>query len=270
MTKAFRLIERELKNVDAVVELLDARAPLASKNPELGRLTARKPRVVALNKSDLADERATAEFLRYYRELGYGACALSARDKKQAHRAINEALEQIEKSGKSRARSKPAIMIVGIPNVGKSTFINALAGGAKARVEDRPGVTLGKQLVSLPQADLVDMPGVLWKKLEDQRAALLLAFTGAIKDGVLDTEEIACSLLERLAKTAPEALAERYKLSADELALSGYDMLEAVARRRGMLMAGGVSDNARAAASALDELRAGKLGRITFEEAPKP
>ena len=266
MTKAFRLIEREIKNVDAVIELLDARVPLASKNPELARATAKKPRIVALNKSDLADERATKAFLNYYREHGYGACAISSKDKKSARRAIDEALGVI--SSRRRSAGKPVIMVVGIPNVGKSTFINSLAGSARARVEDRPGVTLGKQMISLPEADLVDMPGVLWKKLEDQRAALFLAFTGAIRDGVLDSEEIACCLLERLSKASPTALCERYKLADEDLALGGYDMLEAVARGRGMLKSGGVADTERAAASVLDELRAGKLGRITFEEVP--
>ncbi|MDO4567124.1 MAG: ribosome biogenesis GTPase YlqF [Oscillospiraceae bacterium] len=270
MTRAFRLILKDIKNVDMVIELLDARLPLSSKNPELAEATAGKPRFLILNKSDLADEEHTREFIAYYESLGYGACAISSRDKKGARRAVDKALELLEREGRKRSAVRPLAMVVGIPNVGKSTFINSLAGTNRARVEDRPGVTLGKQLVALENMDLLDMPGVLWKKLENQDGALLLAFTGAIRDGVLDTEEIAVCLLERLRRLQGEKLAERYKLKERELELESWELLEAIARRRGMLVSGGEADLRRAADMLLDELRAGKLGRLSFEEAPGP
>lgn len=270
MTKTFRLIEKEIKNVDIVIELIDARLPVSSKNPELAAATSRKPRFVVLNKADLAEEKTTKRFVEYYRSHGYGAIAISSKDRKGARKAIDAALDLLKKQKSNRAAIKPAAMIVGVPNIGKSTFINSLAGAAKTKTEDRPGVTRGKQLVVLKDVELIDMPGVLWKKLEDQKGALLLAFTGAIKDGVLDTEEISSCLLERLAKSNPEALVRRYGFD-DELINSenGREMLNAVAKKRGMLMSGGICDEERAAQAVLDELRAGKLGRITFDEVPK-
>ena len=269
MTKTFRLIEKEIKNVDIVIELIDARLPISSKNPELAAATSRKPRFVVLNKADLADETQTRKFVDYYRAHGYGAVAISSKDRKGARKAIDAALSLLNKQNKQRSAIKPAAMVVGVPNIGKSTFINSLAGATKTKAEDRPGVTRGKQLVVLKDIELLDMPGVLWKKLEDQRGALLLAFTGAIKDNVLDTQEISACLLERLAKTNASALIERYSFSEELVSKAdGREMLSAVAQKRGMLMSGGVTDDERAANAVLDELRAGKLGRITFDGVP--
>lgn len=272
MTKTFRLIESELRHVDILIELLDARIPLSSKNPQLASATANKPRLLVLNKSDLADERATKAWESFYRDRGYGALSLSSRDKRGPMKAVDAALALLTNkdaiSGKKRL-AKPAAMVIGVPNVGKSTFINALAGSTRAKAEDRPGVTRGKQWISLPRIELLDMPGVLWKKLENQNGALLLAFTGAIKDGVLDGQEISACLLGLLKRDYSEMLKSRYKLDDSDLDQDNFELLSEIARHRGMLMPGGIPDTERAAAMVLDELRAGKLGNITFEEAPR-
>lgn len=272
MTKTLRLIEKELPNVDMVMELLDARIPFASKNPELARLTQTKPRLLLLNKSDLAQPDATQRWMDVYTAQGYGALAISSKDKKTAARCVQAAKSLMAEKIDARARrgmvgTKLRCMVVGIPNVGKSTFINCMAGGAPTKVEDRPGVTRGKQWISLKEIELLDMPGVLWPKFEDQRTAQLLAFTGAIKDDILDITDIAAALLETLKKHDEPQLRARYKLEG-ELPQNNYELLELIAKKRGMLLGKGEYDLYRAATMLLDELRAGKLGRVTLEEPP--
>ncbi|MEG0912973.1 MAG: ribosome biogenesis GTPase YlqF [Oscillospiraceae bacterium] len=271
MMKTLRLIEADIKNVDAVAELIDARIPFSSKNPELARLTDTKPRILLLNKCDLADDKKTKLWLDYYGSQGYGAIEIQSKEKKYGARCISSIKSILETwqiaSGKKNLTSKPRVMVVGIPNVGKSTFINMIAGTSRAKAEDRPGVTRGKQWISLDEIELLDMPGVLWKKLENQEGALKLAFTGAIKDDILNKEEIAICLLEALKKEGyQKPLFDRFKLTDDQLTKSGIALLEQVGRNRGMLILHGQPDVERAAITVLDELRSGKLGRITFEE----
>ena len=262
MMKALRLVERELPNVDMVIELLDARAPAASKNGELARMAAGKPRLLLLNKSDLADPNATARWLAYYRGAGYGAMAVTASDRKSALGAM-EAAVRLARERMRLERAKPRAMIIGAPNVGKSTLINTLSGRAAARTADKPGVTRGKQWVTLDEIELLDMPGILPRKLEE-RQATLLAFTGAIRDDILDVLDLAAGLLGALRAGHVGAIARRYKL-AGALPADNFDLLAQIARARGMLLAGGELDLTRAAIMLLDELRGGKLGRVTFE-----
>lgn len=271
MMKTLRMIEASLGEVDVVIELLDARIPASSKNPELAALTAGKPRLLLLNKSDLADADATARWLSYYKNNGYGAVAISSKEQKLARLCVESCRALIkEKLERQSARGavNPRIraMVVGIPNVGKSTFINNISQRASAKTEDRPGVTRGKQWISLPDIELLDMPGVLWRKFEDINTALKLSFTGAIKDDVLDVEQVACCLLSILRSEYPAALCERYKLEASLFPEENYELLELIAKKRGMLISKGEYDTLRAAGMLLDELRGGKLGRITLEE----
>jgi len=273
MTKTLRVMQSELKNVDMVIELLDARIPGASKNPELERMSAGKPRLLILNKADIADPEATKRWEAYYRSQGYGTVAVSSHENKTVkviydaiHKTMADKVEALENKGMVGARIRA--MVVGVPNVGKSTIINRLAGTQKAKVEDRPGVTRGKQWVTLDGVDLLDMPGVLWPKFESMDTAVKLALTGAIKDQVLNIEELAAYLLGMLRDGYKDALCKRYKLP-DELPEGIYDLLEMVARKRGMLISRGEVDWDRVSVMVLDEFRACKLGRITLEEPGK-
>lgn len=270
MAKTRRKIKESLPLVDVVVEILDARIPLSSRNPELDSLTAGKPRVVILNKADIADEKATQRWLSWFRSGGTAALAVDCKSGKGTaafvpllRQVLEEKLAAWEAKGMG---SRPVrAMVVGIPNAGKSSFINRMARGGKAKVEDRPGVTRNNQWFVLEAGvQLLDTPGVLWPKFEDQTAARHLAFTGAIKDQILDTEELACELLRILAQDYRPVLIERYKLP-EELPEDAWELLEAIGRRRGMLIAGGEVNTERAAVMLLDEYRAGKLGRITLE-----
>ncbi len=271
MAKTRRLISANLKLVDAVVEIVDARTPLSSRNPEMDRMTKGKPRLVLLNKSDLADDRATHMWINYFRRSGAEALAIDCKSGKGLKnvlptvrtKVLAELMEKREKAGMTGAVVR--LMIVGIPNVGKSSLINRLAGGKRAKVEDRPGVTRTKQWVKLEgSAELLDMPGVLWPKFEDQEAALRLAFTGAISDEILDIETLAMKLLVFLAEEYPQSLAERYKLEISPED-TGLQLLEKVGRKRGMMISGGEINTERAAITVIDEFRSGKLGRITLE-----
>ena len=269
MARTRRKIQESLKLVDAVVEIVDARIPDSSRNPELDRWVGRKPRLLILNKADLADSAATARWIACYRRQGMAAVAVdckSGKGMKEFMPALRTLLQDTvarwEEKGMSRAIRA---MIVGIPNVGKSSFINRLNRGGKAKVEDRPGVTRNNQWFVVEGAQLMDTPGVLWPKFEDHTAALHLAFTGAIRDQVLDLEEMACALLKLLAESYPDRLAERYKLE-DALPEDAYELLQLIACKRGMLVSGGEVDTERAAIMLLDEFRGGKLGRITLEE----
>lgn len=274
MAKTRRAISANIKLVDAVAELIDARTPLSSRNPEIDSLTAKKPRIVLLNKCDLADSSATAAWINYLNSENVTALAVDCKSGKGLNKVMStlkttvlkELMEKRERNGMSGAPIR--MMILGIPNVGKSSLINKLAGGKRAKVEDRPGVTRTKQWVKLADnTELLDMPGVLWPKFEDQSAAIRLAFTGAISDDILDIETLAMKLLSYLAESYPQSLIERYKIefSSDD---DGLSLLEKVGKKRGMVISGGEINTERAAITVLDEFRSGKLGRITLEMPP--
>ena len=273
MAKTRRMISENLSNVDFIIEILDARIPHSSKNPEIARLTEGKPRVVLLNKASLADPAQSEKWKRHYTDQG-SICILtdcingSGMDRLTA--AINELMsEKIKRySDKGMSGRKLKAMVLGIPNVGKSSLINRLCGNKKAKVEDRPGVTVNKQWVPTKIGfDLLDMPGVLWPKFDDQVVGENLAITGAIKDAVVDIEELACILCSRLRKYYPEELSARYKLGDmsqyDEL--GDWDLVEVIGRKRGFLISGGEVNTERTAIVMLDEFRAGIIGKITLD-----
>lgn len=275
MAKTRRLIASSISLVDAVAEIVDARAPLSSRNPEMDRMTKNKPRIVLLNKSDLADEESTRLWIDYFRKNGCEALAVDCKSGKGIKsilpsiktKVLRELMEKRSRNGMTGAPVR--LMIVGIPNVGKSTVINRLAGSKKAKAEDRPGVTRTKQWVKLDNnTELLDMPGVLWPKFEDQEAAIRLAFTGAVSDDILDIETLAMKLLSFLAGNYPQSLAERYKIEVSDTD-TGLELLEKVGKKRGMMISGGEINTERAAITVLDEFRAGKLGRITLELPPQ-
>ena len=272
MARTRRKIQESLKLVDAVVEIVDARIPLSSRNPEMDSLTAGKPRMVILNKADLADEAANRRWLSYFKKQGMAAIAVdckSGRGCNQFDPALRELLSDLLEKWESKGANRTIrAMIVGIPNVGKSSFINRMNRGGKAKVEDRPGVTRQNQwFVIEGGTQLLDTPGVLWPKFEDQTVAMRLAFTGAIKDQVLDMEEMACELLGILRRDYPAVLMERYKLE-EPLNEDNYDLLHDIGRKRGMLISGGAIDTERASIMLMDEYRGGKLGRITLDSLP--
>ncbi len=274
MAKTRRRIKESLSLVDGVVELRDARIPLSSTNPELGEIIENKPKIILLNKCDLADTRTTNEWIAYYKAQNIPAIAVDCKSGKglnQFRQAINEVLADKIRSNTEKGMAGKALrlMIVGIPNTGKSSFINRMSKGGKAKVEDRAGVTRHNQWYVIGDGlELLDTPGVLWPKFEDPDVGYKLAFTGGIKDDILDIEELSVKLLEILRDNYPEKLSERYKISDFE-ALSGYEILEAIGRKRGMLISGGEVNTLRAATTLFDELRGGKLGTITFERPPK-
>lgn len=275
MAKTRRAISANLKLVDAVVEIIDARTPLSSRNPEIDSLTAKKPRIILLNKCDLADSKATSAWVNYFRKGNTVALAVDCKSGRGLNKLIStlkatvlkELIEKREKNGMTGAPVR--LMILGIPNVGKSSLINRLAGGKRAKVEDRPGVTRVKQWVKLKDnTEMLDMPGVLWHKFEDQSAAIRLAFTGAISDDILDIETLAMKLLVFLAENYPDSLKERYKIEVNG-SESGLELLETVGKKRGMIISGGEINTERAAITVLDEFRSGKLGQITLELPPE-
>lgn len=269
MTKTRRMLQENLKMIDVVVEILDARAPLASRNPDFEDLFAGKSRVVLLNKSDLADSNATKRWISYYNKRGIEAAGISATGgsaKKIAVALIEQAAKPKVDALKQKGINKVVrAMIVGIPNVGKSTLINRIAGQNRAEVGDKPGVTRGKQWVKVtPYLELMDTPGMLWPKLEDQELAKHLAYLGSIKDEVMDSEELALDLLSQLQAISPAQLGERYsKLTAET---PKEDLLKAVCLSRGFLLRGGELDSERASHVVLDEFRAGKVARVTLEQ----
>ena len=273
MAKTRRLISENLKLVDIVLELRDARIPISSKNPEILSLTAGKPVLTLFNKSSLADPAATAKFMEQCRAEGGNALAIDCvtgdglkNIAPAVRRILQDTVQKYESKG-MHGRSLKA-MIVGIPNVGKSSLVNRLCGSKKAKVENRPGVTMNKQWVTTAYGiDLLDMPGVLWPKFDDTVIGENLAATGAIKDAILDTESLAGILCTRLVRIAPELFCERYKLgdAAPLLELKPYELLELVGRKRGFLISGGEVDTERAANILLEEFRGGKIGRITLD-----
>lgn len=272
MAKTRRLIQSNLPLVDGIVEILDARTPLSSRNPEMDKLTDGKPKMILLNKSDMADDKVTAKWIEYFKNKGITAIPVDCKNGKGVKNFLpvlkSQVLKELLDKWKSHGMTgRPVrLMIVGIPNVGKSSFINKIAQSKRAKVEDRPGVTRTKQWVKIGDgAELLDMPGVLWHKFEDQDVACRLAFTGAIKDDVLDVEAIAMKLLSYLADNYPDSLISRYKIEISN-SDSEFDLLEKVGRKRGMLISGGEVNTERAAITVLDEFRSGKLGHITLEK----
>ncbi len=269
MTKAGRMIEENVKLVDAVCELIDARIPSASRNPDIDRLTAGRPRLVIMNRVDQADPAATAEWRAYFRARGLAVLetdARSGRGVRDFPAAVRELLSDRIAAWEEKGQAKRQIraMVLGIPNVGKSTFINKAAWRKAAAVSDRPGVTRGRQWISVDRTlELLDTPGILWPRFDSQEVGELLAVTGAVKDDVLDREALAANLLVRLGKLYPEAIERRYGLSSPDA--PGWELLEAAAKRRGFLAGRGEYDTGRMAAVLLDEFRGGKLGRITLE-----
>ncbi len=270
MAKTRRKIKESLSLVDGVTELRDARIPLASTNPELNELIEGKPKIILLNKADLADEAATDQWISYYKSLGIAALAVDCRSGRglQSYRkAVADVLRGKIRSNEEKGMSGKALrlMVVGIPNTGKSSFINRMAGNGKAKVEDRAGVTRHNQWYVLGGGiELLDTPGVLWPKFEDPSVGDKLAFTGGVQDQILDIEELSVRLLEILKRDYPDRLTERYKIK-DFSDAPGWEVLEMIGRKRGMLVSGGEVDTLRAATMLFDELRGGKLGRITFE-----
>ena len=270
MTKTKRMMEENQKLIDIVVELLDARIPLSSRNPAIDEIFPTKPRLVVLNKSDIADEATTREWEKYFKSKGVGVKSISSTMGKSLNDIFSSCKEILkDKIEHDKARglvNRPIkMMVVGIPNVGKSSFINKLSGKKSAITGDRPGVTKGKQWIRLPNSfELLDTPGILWPKFEDVAVGEKLAFTGAIKDEIMDLEEIALRLLELLRDKYPQKLTERYKMTDFE-EMSGYEMLELLGRKRGFVISGGEIDTERAAKILLDEFRGAKLGRISLE-----
>ena len=270
MTKTRRMIAENLKYVDVVAEVIDARIPIASRNTDIDDLVGSKPRVVILNRADQADPASSKLWGEYFRSQGMSVLECDARTGagvKQFSPVMRGALkEQIAKWKEKGQVGRPVrAMVVGIPNVGKSTFINKVAKKKSAKAGDRPGVTRGKQWVTVDQGlELLDTPGILWPKFEDQTIAQHLAFTGAVRDAIMDVETLGCHLMELLARRKPEAVTARFKFVPEE-GMTGWEMLELGARKRGFLISGGEVDLERMANILLDEFRGGKMGRITLE-----
>lgn len=270
MAKTRRLIKESLNLVDGVVELLDARVPYSSQNPELDGIIKNKPRIILLNKCDVANPAATAMWIKYFESKGAYAIPVDCKTGKGLNKfdeTVKKALANvIAKNEEKGMTGKPLrLMVVGIPNTGKSSFINRIGKNAKAKVADKAGVTKQNQWFVVGNGiELLDTPGVLWPKFDDPEVGDKLAFIGSVKDEVTDKETIACRLLESLAKTNPSAIEERYKISGVE-GLQGWEILEMIGKKRGFLIKGGEIDYERAAVIVADEFRGGKLGRITLE-----
>ena len=269
MTKTRRQIEADLKLVDAVCEIVDARIPISSRNPDIDAICGGKPRILVLNRMDLADPEATKKWAAYFRERGMSVIATDCKSRRgisdftpAARRACAQKLERDAKRGMNRPLR---VMVVGIPNVGKSTLINQISGRKGAKAENRPGVTRGKQWVSVDAGlQLLDTPGILWPKFEDPKVGMMLAYTGAVKENVIDLEELACFLRTLLHKHYPKALLDRYQVEAPA-DTPGWELLELAGRKRGYLVSGGEVNLERMARVLLDEFRGGKLGKFTLE-----
>ncbi len=272
MTKARRQMQEDMKLIDLVIELVDARIPLSSRNPDIDELGRQKARLVLMNKADLASEGQTKRWMEFFREKGYFVVKLDARSKagmKAISNVVMEACqEKIERDRKRGIQNRPVrAMVVGIPNVGKSTFINTYAGKACTKTGNKPGVTKGKQWIRLNKnVELLDTPGILWPKFEDQRVGLLLALIGSIKDEILNMDELSLELIQILKEHYPGVLAERYSLQEGEPA----EILTQVAQNRNCVKKGGELDYSKAAALVIDEFRSGRLGKITLEFPPEP
>lgn len=269
MTKARRMMQENIKLIDLIIELVDARVPLSSRNPDIDELGKGKARLILLNKADLAEDRLNDEWVAYFKEKGYSAVKVNSRKGggiKSIQSVIQEACrEKTERDRKRGILNRPVrAMVVGIPNVGKSTFINAFAGKACAKTGNKPGVTKGKQWIRLNKSvELLDTPGILWPKFEDQEVGLKLAFIGSIKDEILQTEELAAELVKFLKESYPGVLEEKYSIPEVQ---DTYECLANIAQSRHCLVRGSELDTEKAASILLDDFRGGKLGRITLEK----
>lgn len=269
MTKTRRQIEADLKQVDAVCEIVDARIPMSSRNPDIDSICGNKPRIIVLNRMDLADHDATKRWMQYFRQKGMAAVATDCKSRKGINEfqpAVRSVLkEKIERDAAKGMNRPLRVMIVGIPNVGKSTLINQISGRKGAKAENRPGVTRGKQWVTVDNGLLLlDTPGILWPKFEDPNVGMMLAYTGAVKENVIDNEELAYHLMELLWRHYPDTVRGRYKVDMPA-ETPGYELLEEAGRKRGFLMARGEINTERMAKVLLDEYRSGKLGHFTLE-----
>ncbi len=269
MTKTRRQIEADLKQVDAICEILDARIPIASRNPDIDEICGNKPRIAILNRMDLADPEATKQWIAYFRSKNIAAIATDCKTRKGINSfqpAVRSVLKEKIQRNAARGMNRPVrVMIVGIPNVGKSTLINQISGRKGAKAENRPGVTRGKQWVTVDSSLLLlDTPGILWPKFDDPKVGMMLAYTGAVKENIVDTEELACHLAELFCRRYPQVLRERYGIDP-ESETPGYALLEAAGRKRGYLLSRGEINTERMAKVLLDEYRSGKLGVFTLE-----
>ena len=269
MTKTRRQIEADLKQVDAVCEIVDARIPMSSINPDIDAICGTKPRIIVLNRMDLADPAATKRWAQYFKSKGMAVIATDCKSRRGiadfTPAARTACAEKIRRDS-ARGMNRPIrVMVVGIPNVGKSTLINQISGRKGAKAENRPGVTRGKQWVTVDNSLLLlDTPGILWPKFEDPEVGMMLAYTGAVKEDVIDIEELACRLMVLLHKYYPQALLERYKVEA-EPGTSGYELIQLAGKKRGYLLARGEIDTERMSKVLIDEFRSGKLGKFTLE-----
>ena len=273
MTKTRRQMEADLKLVDAVCEIVDARIPVASRNPDIDSICGSKPRIVILNRMDLADPAATKAWVNYFRGKGIAAVPTDCKSRKGISDftpAVRSVLAEKIQRNAAKGMNKPLrVMVVGIPNVGKSTLINQISGRKGAKAENRPGVTRGKQWVTVDAGLLLlDTPGILWPKFDDPDVGMMLAYTGAVKEDILDIEELAVFFMQLMWKRYPEAIKARYGIDMPEDA-TGYELLEAAGKKRGFLLARGEINTERMAKVLLDEYRSGKLGRINFEMPPR-
>ena len=269
MTKTRRQIEADLKQVDAVCEIVDARIPISSRNPDIDSICGTKPRIMILNRMDLADPNATARWADFYRSQGRAAVPTDCKSRKGINAftpAVRHVLREKLERDAARGMNRPLrVMVVGIPNVGKSTLINQISGRKGAKAENRPGVTRGKQWVTVDSGLLLlDTPGILWPKFEDPNVGMMLAYTGAVKEGILDIEELSCYLMELLWKRYPQAVIDRYGIEAKP-DTPGYELLKLAGKKRGYLLSRGEINTERMAKVLLDEYRGGKLGRFTLE-----
>ncbi len=270
MTKAERMIEENMKLVDAVCEIIDARIPQSSRNPDIARLAGNKPRLIIMNRTDLADPNVTAQWREYFKAQGVTVLETDSKTGKGVNgfaaavkTVLKDKLEQL--AAKGQVGRPMRCMVLGIPNVGKSTFINKVAGRKAAIAANKPGVTRGKQWINIDRGlDLLDTPGILWPKFESQSVGEALAWTGAIRDEIMDRETLAANLMLKLREVYPEAIEQRYKFTP-EAELNGYELLEMGAKKRGFLISRGEYDLERMAAVLLDEFRDGKLGRLSLE-----
>ena len=269
MTKTRRQIEADLKQVDAVCEIVDARIPVSSRNPDIDAICGNKPRIIVLNRMDLADPAATKAWMAYFRSKGMATVATDCKSRKgigDFQPAVRSVLKEKLQRNAEKGMNKPLrVMIVGIPNVGKSTLINQISGRKGAKAENRPGVTRGKQWVTVDSGLLLlDTPGILWPKFEDPNVGMMLAYTGAVKESIIDSEELAYRLMELLWKYYPDTVRQRYKVDMPENT-PGYELLEEAGRKRGYLLARGEINTERMAKVLLEEYRSGKLGHFTLE-----
>jgi len=269
MTKTRRQIEADLKQVDAVCEIVDARIPQSSRNPDIDTICAGKPRIIILNRMDLADAAATKKWLAYFKDLGMASIATDCKTKKgisEFQPAVRSVLKEKIARNEAKGMNRPLrVMIVGIPNVGKSTLINQISGRKGAKAENRPGVTRGKQWVTVDSSLLLlDTPGILWPKFDDPNVGMMLAYTGAVKENIIDTEELACRLAVLLWKYYPQTLRNRYGIDVPQ-DMPGYQLIEEMGRKRGYLLSRGEINTERMSKVLLDEYRSGKLGHFTLE-----